>query len=65
MNDMGEDIIERSHQDWMRNEARLIRLRNKEMKMASQAKFQGLKLVKEIQDIQAAVANSRKKKEPV
>jgi hypothetical protein len=32
------------------------------MKMASQAKFQGLKLVKEIQDIQAAVANSRKRK---
>jgi hypothetical protein len=27
--DMGEDRIERSHQDRMRNEARLMRLRNK------------------------------------
>jgi hypothetical protein len=61
-NDMGEDIIERSHQDRIRKEARLIQLRNKEMKMASQAKFQGLKLVKEIQDIQAAVASRRKRK---
>jgi hypothetical protein len=39
-----------------------MRLRNKVLKMDSQAKFQGLKLVKEIQCIQAAVANNRKRK---
>jgi hypothetical protein len=58
--DMGEDCIERSHQDRMRNEARLMRLRNKGLKMDSQTNFQGLKLNKEIQCIQAAVANNRK-----
>jgi hypothetical protein len=60
--DMGKDCIERSHQDRMRNEARLMRFRNKGLKMDLQAKFQGLKLTKEIQCIQAAVANNRKRK---
>jgi hypothetical protein len=46
----------------MRNEARLMRLQNKGLKMDSQAKYQGLKLIKEIQCIQAAVANNRKRK---
>jgi hypothetical protein len=60
--DMGEDCIERSHQYRMRHEARLMRLRNKGLKMDSQAKFQGLKHIKEIQYIQAAVASNRKRK---
>ena len=59
---MGEDCIERSHQHRMRHEARLMRLRNKGLKMDSQAKFQGLKHIKEIQHIQAAVASNRKRK---
>ena len=59
---MGEDRIERSHQDRMRNEARLMRLRNKGLKMDSQAKFKGLKLIKEIRCIQVAVAGNRKRK---
>jgi predicted ABC-type ATPase len=49
--DIGEDRIESSHQDRMQNEARLMQLRNKGLKMDSQAKFQGLKLIKEIQYI--------------
>ncbi len=60
--DMGEDRIERAHQDRMINEARLMRLRNKGLQMDSQAKFQGMKHIKEIQYIQAAVASSRKRK---
>jgi hypothetical protein len=60
--DMGEDCIERSHQYRMQHEARLMRLRNKGLKMDSQAKFQGLKHIKEIQYIQAAVASNRKRK---
>jgi hypothetical protein len=42
--------------------ARLMRLQNKGLKMDSQAKFQGLKYVKDIQRIQAEVASSRKHK---
>jgi hypothetical protein len=60
--DMGKDRTKRSHQDRMRNEARLMRLRNKGLKMDLQAKFQELKLIKEIQCIQAAVVNNRKRK---
>jgi hypothetical protein len=60
--DMGEDCIERSHQYRMRHEARLMRLRNKGLKMDSQAKFQGMKHIKSIQSIQAAVASNRKRK---
>jgi hypothetical protein len=62
LHDMGKDRIKRSHQDRMRNEARLMGLRNKGLKMDLQAKIQGLKLIKEIQCIQAAVANNRKRK---
>jgi hypothetical protein len=39
-----------------------MRLQNKGLKIDSQAKFQGLKLIKEIQCIQAAVANNQKRK---
>jgi hypothetical protein len=49
--DMGEDNIERPHQDRMRNDARLMRLRNKALEMDLQAKFQALKLMKEIQNV--------------
>jgi hypothetical protein len=60
--DMGKDCIERSLQDRMQNEARLMPLRNKGLKMDSQAKFQGLKFIKEIQCIQAVVASNWKRK---
>ena len=38
--DMGEDRVERAHQERMRCESRLMRLRNISSKMLSQAKFQ-------------------------
>jgi hypothetical protein len=60
--DMSEDCIERSHQYQMWHEARLMRLQNKGLKMDLQAKFQGLKHIKEIQYIQAAVASNQKRK---
>jgi hypothetical protein len=61
--DIGKDHIERVHQDWMWNEARLMWLQNKGLKMDSQMNFQGLKLIsKEIKCIQAAVASNWKRK---
>jgi hypothetical protein len=39
-----------------------MRLQNKGLKMDLQAKFQGLKHIKEIQYIQAAVASNQKRK---
>ena len=57
-----KDRIKRAHQSQMRNGARLMRLQNKGLKMDLQAKFQGLKHVKDIQRIQAAVASSQKRK---
>ena len=60
--DMGEDRCERAHQDRVRNQARLIRMRNKQQVMMSQAKMQGLKHVFALQEIQQAVATGRRRK---
>ena len=61
--DMREDRIEKSHQDRMKNEARLIRLRNIKSKMGNQAKQQEIVNMKEIISIQHQVAsNSRRKR---
>ena len=60
--DMGEDQIERGHQDRAHNLARLICLKNKDKFMASQAKFQGLKHVAGLQSHQESVAKGRKRK---
>jgi len=60
--DMGEDQIERGHQDRARNLACLICLQNKDLSMASQAKFQGLKYVPGLQSHQESVAKDQKRK---
>ena len=54
--DMREDQIEHSHQDQMKNESRLIRLRNKQSKMNSQAKQQERVNLESITQIQHDVA---------
>jgi hypothetical protein len=60
--DMDEDCIKRLHQYRMWHEARLMRLWNKGLKMNLQAKFQGMKYIKSIRSIQAAVTSNRKRK---
>jgi len=59
---MDEDRCKRAHQDRVRNQARLIRMRNKQQVMMSQAKMQGLKHVYALQEIQRAVATGRQRK---
>ena len=61
---MGEDRIERAHQDRARNVERLIRLRSKDKLMKSQAKFQGLKHISGLVPIQNSVAKGRKRPIP-
>ena len=59
--DMREDQIEHSHQDHMKNESRLIRLRNKQSKMNSQAKQQERVNLESITQIQHDVAARTKR----
>jgi hypothetical protein len=59
--DMGEDAIERSHQRRVRDEARLIRLRNDSAIKLSQAKFQNTRMIQEVMDIKQQVHNNSKR----
>ena len=59
--DMGEDCIERSHQTRVRDEARLIRLRNENLIKMCQAKYQHTRMTKEVQDIQEQVHEASKR----
>ena len=59
--DMREDQIEHSHQDHMKNESRLIKLRNKQSKMNSQAKQQDRVNLESITQIQHDVAARTKR----
>ena len=59
--DMGEDCIEQSHQTRVRDEARLIRLRNENQVKMCQAKYQHTRMIKEVQDIQEQVYEASKR----
>ena len=59
---MREDRIEHSHQDQMKNESRLIRLRNKTSKMNSQTKQQDRVNLESVTQIQHDVATRTKQK---
>ena len=60
--DMGEDAIERSRQRRVRDEARLIRLRNDSAIKLSQAKFQNTRMIQEVMDIKQQVHHNSKRK---
>jgi hypothetical protein len=53
--EMGEDRIERSHQTRERDRQRLSRLRNETKMKESQAKFQHLRMNKDLREIQEKV----------
>ena len=55
---MGEDNLEQAHQVQVRHDDRLLRLRNKDKKMSSQAKFQHIAHIKEVKEIQTGVSAS-------
>ena len=59
---MGEDAIERFHQARMRDEARLILLRNEMIIKRSQAKLQNTRMIKEVLTIQEQVNSKAKRK---
>jgi hypothetical protein len=60
--DMGEDAIERFHQTRVRDESRLIRLRNESIIKRSQAKFQNTRMMQEVLTIKEEVNSKAKRK---
>ena len=63
--DMGEDAIERFHQIRVRDETRLIRLRNETIIKNTQAKMQHTRMIGEVQRIKELVnGQSKRKRKP-
>mgnify|MGYP000582880178 CR=1 FL=1 len=60
--DMGEDHIERSHQSRERDRHRLSRMRDQDKAKQSQAKFQNLRILDGVKDIQERVAEFTRRK---
>ena len=59
---MLEDAIERSHQQRVADEQRLIRLRSEQQIKRSQAKFQNARMIPKVCEIQEEVKNRAKRK---
>ena len=59
---MLEDAIERSHQQRVSDEARLIRLRNETEIKRSQCKFQNARMIKGVVDVKNEIMTNQKRK---
>ena len=59
--DLGEGILKWAHQVWIRHDDRLLRFRNKDKKMLSQANFLDIAHIKEVKEIQTDVSASWKR----
>ena len=60
--DMLEDAIERSHQQRVADEARLVRLRNEKEVKRSQCKFQNARMIQGVVDVRTQIMTNRKRK---
>jgi len=59
---MLEDAIERSHQQRVADEARLVRLRNEKEVKISQCKFQNARMIQGVVDVRTQIMTNRKRK---